>query len=64
MSRTAGRTVVIRRRNRVIVKETVIRDNLGNSRSVNDKPPGEVEIIYNKDSLKTKKVQQMGPLDR
>ena len=40
--------------NSVIVKETVADDNLGNSRPVNDKPPGEVEITCSTNMLQVK----------
>jgi hypothetical protein len=44
-SKEEGRNVLIKRGNAVIIKEMVIEDNLGKSRSVNNKPPGEVEVI-------------------
>ena len=40
--------MIIKRGNRIIIKEMVIEDNLGESRSVNNKPPGEVEVICGK----------------
>ena len=49
-----GRNVVIRKGSSVIVKETVIFDNLGESRSVNIKPHGEIEILYGNSKLKVK----------
>ena len=53
-SREKKENVVIRRGSSVIVKETVIEDNLGDRKSVNDKPPGEVEIVCSSSMLKVK----------
>ena len=44
-SKEEGRNVLIRMGNTVVVKEMLIEDNLGESRSVNNNPPGEVEVI-------------------
>ena len=49
-----GRNVIIHDGKTLIVKEMIIDDNLGNSKSTNDKPPGEVEIEGREKSIKVK----------
>ena len=56
-SRKEGRNVVIKRGNSIIVKDTTIEDNLGESRSVNSKPPGEIEVICGKENIVVKQTR-------
>ena len=55
--RLAGRNVVIRKGSNVVVKNYAVDDNLGKSKSVNDKPPGEIEIISKNEGCKVRETR-------